>query len=181
MKEDTGFSLIESLVGLILLSFSITVVILIYCYGYRSNAQNTQRSITFNNLRYALNVVMTPEIEEALPLEKISVATQGSLKTFLGIEKLDYPIYADGGETIVFVIKDESGQESVVKYHYSASDKMIYRIINNGPNTDPIAHDITYASFDYLSASKTVAIEVRGMKPNSPEQVLTTRIYPRAM
>ena len=55
MNNQKGFTLIETIIALTILSFLVTAVLLIYAEGYLNYAKNNQKMEVQENLRFTLN------------------------------------------------------------------------------------------------------------------------------
>ncbi|GAB6275263.1 MAG: hypothetical protein STSR0004_21280 [Peptococcaceae bacterium] len=57
MNNQKGFTLIETIIALTILSFLVTAVLLIYAEGYLNYAKNNQKMEVQENLRFTLNKI----------------------------------------------------------------------------------------------------------------------------
>lgn len=176
-QQKKGFTLVETMVALVILSFIVTAVALIYTGGYASYARNTQKIEVQENLRITLNK-MSREIREALPLESMEDLTKTALGTAGGENPPTSPIYVtDNGTKIIFAIEEAPGQQKVISFFKSGSN--IFRSVD-GAGNNPVASDITGLEFNY-DGLNTVTIVVKGEKLNSGEMSVKTKVLARAI
>lgn len=167
MNNQKGFTLVETIIALTILSFLVTAVLLIYAEGYLNYAKSNQKIEVQENLRLTLNK-MSREIRQASSIP-------GFFDYNPTIDTNNDGNPSNDWDKITFSLNGKT-----ISYYYDLTGKEIQRSVD-GEGHNPMASHVTGLEFQYDSKVKTVTIIIKGKKLNSGEINAVTRVLIRSL
>ena len=149
MHNIKGFTLIETLVAVLVFFIVISSAGRIYTSAYAAYVKNSNKIEVQENMRFALK------------------------KMNRGLRQAVRVVSCNGPEIII----EPAQGDNVYGYRYDPAQKEAE--VNVGGVYLPLASNITYLKFDYDPAGRVVAITIKGQKGDSAVIEMSTRVQIR--